>query len=346
MKVIDWRRALGQALTAVVLGAFALSPTQAMAQTKVKIGSSVKAIFSLPLYVAEANGYFKEEGLEVETIFFTSGPAATSAMLGGSVDFISSAFENTLKLAQQGQPVLNILTMQADFSGALVARKAVAEKLGRTPTVADMKGLRIGTLQRGGFADSAARYLLLDSGLNPDKDVQLIPIRGFDKHLAAGKANEIDASLMVEPWQTIAVHEVGDWQMVTNITVGEGPKVFHDIGYITLQVSPQYLSKNRPVAEKVVRALVKAQRFITDKKNLDRSVAIAGGVFPEIKPETLRKSVEAQLGTFRPEFKQEMIDNTMDLLLKNAQISGKAPSFTTVSDPSFKPLWLVGASAK
>lgn len=344
MGILNRRHILKQGIVAAALSACMLAPLPALAQAKIKIGSSVKAIFSLPLYVAEANGYFKEEGLDVETIFFAGGPAATAAILGGSVEFISSALENSMKLAKRGQPTLNILTMQADFSGALVIRKDVAAKLGHKPTVADMKGLRIGTLQRGGFADSAVRYLLVDGGLDTEKDVQLIPVRGFDKHLAAGKAGEIDASLMVEPWQTIAVHEVGEWQMVTNMTIGEGPKVFHNIGYVTLQVSPQYLAANRPIVEKVVRALVKAQRFIADKKNKDRVVNIAAGVFPEIKPQTLRLSVEAQLDTFRPEFKQEMIDKTMELLLKNGQISGDAPKFTTVSDPSFAPLWAAGAA--
>ena len=319
--------------------AFPTFATPAVAQTKIKIGSSVKSIFSLPLYVADANGYFRDEGLEVETIFFTGGPAATAAMIGGSVQFISSALENTLKLAQRGQPVLNLMTMQADFSGALVVHKRVSQKLGRPAKLSDIKGLRIGTLQRGGFADSAIRYLMIDAGMDPEKDATLIPLRGYDKHIAAAKANEIDASLMVEPWPTIAVSEVGDWDMVTNITIGQGPAVFHNIGYCTLQVAPDYLAKNRPVADKVVRALVKAEMFIRDKANLDRTVEITQKVFGEIKPETLRKSVEVQLGTFRPEFKQEMIDKTMELLLKNGQISGDAPKFNVVADPSFQPLW-------
>lgn len=327
-------------LTAVALiSALAATATPATAQTKIKIASSVKAIFSLPLYVADANGYFKDEGLEVETIFFAGGPAATAALLGGSVQFISSALENALKVAKQGQPVVNIMTLQADFSGALVITKSAAEKLGHPPTAADMKGLRIGTLQRGGFADSALRYVLIDAGLDPEKDANIIPVRGFDKHIAAAKAGEIDASLMVEPWQTIAIHEAGGWQMVTNMTTGEGPKVFHDIGYVTLQVSADYLKANRGIAEKVTRALVRAQTFISDKKNLDRSIAIAAAVFAEIKPDVLHRSVESQLATFRPAFKQEMIDKTMELLLKNGQITGDAPSYSTVADSSFKPVW-------
>ncbi|MFG1361398.1 ABC transporter substrate-binding protein [Xanthobacter pseudotagetidis] len=331
-----FRRRIAIVVSALLL---AMTPQVASAQTKIKIGSSVKSIFSLPLYVAEANGYYKEEGLDVETIFFSGGPAATAALIGGSVQFISSAFENTLKLAQRGQPVINVMTMQADFSGALVVHKRIAQKLGRPVKIEDMKGLRIGTLQRGGFADSAIRYMLIDAGIDPDKDVSLIPVRGFDKHIASAAAGEIDASLMVEPWQTIAVYEVGDWDMITNITLGEGPAVFHDIGYCTLQVTPAYLAANRPVVEKVVRALAKAQVFIRDRANLERTVAIAQAVFGEIKPETLHRSIEAQLATFRPAVKQDMIDKTMDLLLKNGQITGAAPDLKTISDVSFQEYW-------
>src|SRR5690606_8904456 len=113
---------------AQLLGALALGSTVASflpagvvhAETKqVHIGSSVRSLFSLPLYVADQKGYFKAEGLDVDISFFKGGPPATAAMICGSVDLIVASLENQLKLNQKGQPVRSILNMQSDFSGAL-----------------------------------------------------------------------------------------------------------------------------------------------------------------------------------------------------------------------------------
>lgn len=327
------------AALAAVLGYALVSTSGAWADTAVKIGSSVRAVFSLPLYVADQKGYFKDEGLDAEVVFFNGGPQATAALLGGSVQIISSAFENAMKVVQQGQPLVNVMAMQADFSGALVVRKDLAEKLGRRPRIDDLRGLRIGTLVRGGFADIAARYLLLDAKIDPDKDTTLIPIRGFDKHIAAGKAGHIDASLMVEPWQTIAVHETGDWEYMYNITIGEGPDIFHGLGYVTLQTSREYLTEHRNVVEKAVRALVRAQSFIAKEENLEASTDIAAKVFPNVKRETLRISVKNQLRTFRPALTQEMIDKTVELLSINGDTGIAPPAYEQLMDRSFAGLW-------
>ncbi|MCW2783421.1 MAG: NitT/TauT family transport system substrate-binding protein [Marmoricola sp.] len=318
-------------------------PAWAQPTQTVKIGSAVRSIFSLPLYVADQKGFFREQGLVADVSFFSGGPPATAALLGGSVDFVSSAVENQLKLAKRGQRVVSIMAMQADFSGALVLHKSAADKLTarlkHKPGVKDLRGLRIATLARGGFADMAARYIFADAGLDPDKDVELIPVRGYDKVLAAAQAGEIDGSLMVEPWQTIAVEGGKDWEYVVHITLGEGPKVFKDIGYVTLQTTPRLLAENRPLADKVVTALVKAQRFIAPVGNLDELVEIAQKVFPSEQPRVLRTSIAKQQASFRPALHAEMITKNMELLLKNKAIEGTAPAVADLFDNHFAGLW-------
>jgi NitT/TauT family transport system substrate-binding protein len=328
-------------MLALVLAAAvaAVAPLASQAQTKAKIGSSVRSIFSLPLYVADQKGYFKEQGIDAEISFFTGGPPATAALLGGSVDFIAASLENQLKVNKKGEAVVSIANMQSDFSGALTVREEVAKKLGRKPTVKDMKGLKIGTLSRGGFADMAARYVLISAGLDPEKDADIVPIRGFDKVIAAGEQDAVQAALFVEPWQTIGVEGGRGWTYVVEMTRGEGPDVFKDMGYVTLQTTNAYLEKNRDVAEKVVRAVVKAQRYIRDDRNLDELVKIALVVFPNSDQSVLRASIRKQEGTFRPALKQYMIDKNMDLLTKNGVLSPPAPTAAQAFATGFEKIW-------
>ena len=105
---------------------------------------------------------------------------------------------------------------------------------------------------RGGFADVSARYLITDAGLEPEKDVEMIPIKGADRQLTAGEAGEIDAAMVTEPWSVIAVEGMDKWVYVVNLTVGEGPDVFHDMGYVTLQTTQDYLKNNPETASAVI----------------------------------------------------------------------------------------------
>jgi len=320
--MIALSRVVGRLLAAGLL--FAAAGAGAAGQP-VKIGSSVRSIFSLPLYVADQKGYFKDEGLDAEVIFFNGGPPATAALLGGSVQFISASLENQIKVNKRGETVQSVMTMQSDFSGALVIKKEIADKLGRAPTVADVKGLRVGTLARGGYADMAARYLFAKAGLDPDRDVSLIPVRGYDKVMAAAEEGSLDASLMVEPWQTLAVEGTGKWVYVVEMTRGQGPDVFQDMGYVTLQTTHAVSDGQPELTGKVVRALVKAEAYIREPGNIDDLVQVALKVFSNSDPGALKASIQKQQASFRPALHDDMLAKNMDLLIVNGVVSPPAP---------------------
>jgi len=87
-----------------------LLPTQAWSQTiekpKVSIAVGGKNLFYyLPLTIAEQLGYFKEAGLDVTIVDFAGGSRALQAVVGGSADVVSGAFEHTLNMQFKGQPM-------------------------------------------------------------------------------------------------------------------------------------------------------------------------------------------------------------------------------------------------
>jgi NitT/TauT family transport system substrate-binding protein len=289
--------------------------------------------------IASKEGFFKEEGLDVTLEYFAGGPPATAALMGGSLQFLNAAFENNVKTVKKGQPIVTIMNIQSDFAGAIIMRKDVAEKFGGKPTPADLKGLRVGTLSRGGFADVTARFVIKDAGLEPEKDVEMIPIKGADRQLTAGEAGEIDAAAVTEPWNVIAVEGMDKWVYVVNMTLGEGPGLFRDMGYVTLQSTKDYVAQNPETAKKVVRAIVRAQNFIADPANLDEISAIANEEYGKPGIDVMKISVERQAKTYVPTMKPEMVQKTMDLLTPNGLIEEPAPAFEDVVDTSFAPLW-------
>jgi NitT/TauT family transport system substrate-binding protein len=305
---------------------------------KLNIGISNRSLLGLPILVAKEKGFFEKHGLDVTLDYFAGGVPATAALIGGSVQFIDVAFENNVKAAKRGQPVVSILGLQSDFAGAIVARTDAVEKLGDKLDANSLKGLRVGTLARGGFADVSTRYIVNDAGLDPEKDIELVPIKGADRQLAAGEAGEVDAAFVMEPWNVIAT-ESGKWRYVVDLTQGEGPESFRSIGYTTLQTTKSYVAENRETSEKVVRAVVEALAFIAAPANLDDIAKLADAEYGLPGVEIMKKSLERQAKTFSPELTPANHEKTSALLLKTGSIEAPAPAYETVVDTSFAPLW-------
>ncbi|NYT25790.1 ABC transporter substrate-binding protein [Alcaligenaceae bacterium] len=341
MKVFPRFGQVSKWLAATALGVAAVAPMAVHAQPaqEVQIGISNRSLLGLPILIAKEKGFFEREGLNVAIDYFAGGVPATTALIGGSVQFIDVAFDNSVKAVKQGQPVINIANLQTDFAGAIIVRNEVAEKLGRKLTAEDLKGLRVGTLSRGGFADVSTRYIAADIGLDPEKDIELVPIRGADRQLAAGDANQIDAAFVMEPWNVIAVDELKKWQYVVDLTSGEGPDVFQGLGYTTLQTTRQYLDSHRDTAEKVVRAVVASLQYIVDPANLDDVAEIANAEYGNPGVEVLKKSLQRQAHTFDPHITQKALDKTAHLLLLSQSITEPVPGFDELVDTSFKPIW-------
>src|SRR4051812_27586812 len=62
-------------------------------------------LYYLPLTIAEQLGYFKAEGLDVTIVDFAGGSRALQAVVGGSADVVSGAFEHTISMQTKGQPL-------------------------------------------------------------------------------------------------------------------------------------------------------------------------------------------------------------------------------------------------
>lgn len=307
-------------------------------ETKLTIGSSVQSLFSLPLYIAHSKGFFKEAGLDVEVVNFRGGATATPALIGGSVQLQAAGTENLLKLIQQGQPVVAVMCIQSTLNSGIVLRKDLADKLGRKPTIEDLKGLRVGTLARGGTTDMVIRYILIKSGMKPEVDVQLFPLGGYDKHFAALQSDQLDATVPVEPVQTQMVEALKSGVYVQDFLAGEGLQVFQDMNWITLQGRKDYIEKNRTTVEKIVRAIVAAQNFIANPTNLDEVVALAKDQFPNVDDVVLKRSIQRQLKTYTPTITETGIEKNNDLLITTGHL--KAPiSYSDAVDTSFSALW-------
>jgi NitT/TauT family transport system substrate-binding protein len=87
-------------LSTLPRGALAQAPEKP--QLTLAVGGK-NLLYYLPLTIAEQLGYFKEQGLDVTIVDFAGGSQALRALVGGSADVVSGAFEHTVNMQPKGQ---------------------------------------------------------------------------------------------------------------------------------------------------------------------------------------------------------------------------------------------------
>ena len=241
-----------------------IAPTLAFAQTleKPKVTVAVggkNLLYYLPLTIAEALGYFKDEGLDVTIVDFAGGSRALQAVVGGSADVVSGAFEHTVNMQAKGQR-LRAFVLQG---------RAPQSVLGVNPktmpnfkTVADLKGKKIGVTAPGSSTNVMANFVLAKAGIKP-AGVSIIGIGASTGAVAAMRTGQIDAISNLDPVITL-LQRSGDLKIVTDTRVlAESDKVFGGPMPAGCLYAPQsFIDKNPATVQALANAIVRANTWI------------------------------------------------------------------------------------
>jgi NitT/TauT family transport system substrate-binding protein len=169
---------------------------QAPERAKITLGVGGKnLLYYLPLTIAERQGYFKEFGLEVAINDFAGGARSLQALIGGSVDVVTGAYEHTLRMQAKGQDVRAVIELLRFPSITIGVRKDLA---GKIKSAADFKGLKIGVTAPGSSTFITAQHAMVKAGLKPN-DAAFIGIGGGASGVAAMKKGEIDVISHLDP---------------------------------------------------------------------------------------------------------------------------------------------------
>ena len=142
-----FKKIIGAALLLAVAFVATCANAQTLEKKKITIAVGGKGLFYyLPLTIAERQGYFKDEGLEVEIPDFAGGAKALQALVGGSADMVSGAFEHTINMQAKKQPITAVV-LQAGYSSIVLVLSK--ERAAKYRSAKDLKGLKIGVTAPG-----------------------------------------------------------------------------------------------------------------------------------------------------------------------------------------------------
>lgn len=233
---------------------------QALEKKDVIIAVGGKAlIYYLPLSIADLRGYFKDEGLDVKVVDFAGGSKALQAVVGGSADVVSGAFEHPINLQSKGQAyrsfVLQGLAPQIVLG---VSKKNVPGY--KTP--ADLKGKKIGVTAPGSSTNMMTSFFLAKHGLKPS-DVSFIGVGAGAGAITAMRSGQIDAISNLDPVISTLVKEDAITVISDTRTLAETHSVFGgNMPAASLYTSQAFIDKNPNTTQALANAIVRANKWI------------------------------------------------------------------------------------
>src|SRR5215470_10708799 len=255
-------RSLALALAAGVL----LSPFTAVAQQKVKLGL-LPFSESLAAVIADKQGYFKEEGIEVESSKFDSAAIAVPVLQSGRLDIVLSSTVSTFQAIEQGldavvlAPGAIVRTAPPDTTTAVLVPK------GSIKSLKDLEGKRVAVNVINSTAWLHAVALLEKHGVDRGKvRFSEVPFPQMNDPLLNG---QLDAIAQVEPFRS-ALMATGNAEIIGWPYVETAPNT--DITqYISLM---SWAQKNHVLAGKFVRAVIKGAEFAAANEAATRDINV------------------------------------------------------------------------
>jgi len=248
-------KSLTRTLVAALLVA-ATSGTQAIA-ANITVVSGVSPVFAPP-FIADLNGYFEEEGLDVTVRTFQVGAAANEAFRSIGAQYLVTCDQPMLMQAAAGDAVIVTQFSEGNFT-MILSKKDVESP-------ADLKGKKIGL-----FRKSAAEYLVseyMKSGGFSTEDVELVHLAPFDQ-VAALTRGDVDAISVWKPFDQKVFGLSDDFKVLVNTG---------DLGYSIycgMVANRAYLESGDPEIEKFMRAIKKGADWLTNASPDEAGDAIA-----------------------------------------------------------------------
>lgn len=227
--------------------------------TKVKV-SVMPTIDLAPFHLAAQNGYFKDEGLDIETVDAPSGGMSVNKMVAGEVDIAYSSY--TPFFMTQASQAADLKIVADSSSAAPGSTMVVAMPDSPLKTLGDLPGKRVAITGHNTICDTLTKSVMKTAGLDPES-VEFVDIP-FPDMAGALERGDVDGAFMTEPFITQAAKTVGSVPVVDTAT---GPtQDFPTAGYAS---RAEYADQNPKVVGAFQRALQRATVESQDRSKIE-----------------------------------------------------------------------------
>jgi NitT/TauT family transport system substrate-binding protein len=245
-------------------------------------------IGSIAFFVAQQKGFFKDEGLDVQTKSFSSPGDGLKPLLNGDLDAVLSTADSVLTVVDKAPGQLKIVYLTDTSSGAdaILAKKDIK-------SIKEMKGRKVAATL------GQCNQLLLSKALEKaglaEKDINLVNMNPDDAG-AAFAAGQLDVAVTWEPWITKVAGEKKGHVIFSS---KDTPNLILDV----LAVNTKGAAKKAAETRAFLKAMNRGYEFVLAHK--DEAAALAGKAL-EQKPEEVKPMLD-KINLYGPQKNLELL---------------------------------------
>ncbi|EGG35923.1 ABC transporter substrate-binding protein [Paenibacillus sp. HGF5] len=286
---------------------------------KIVIAEPLHSTGYLPLYVAQREGYFEKRGLDVEVIQAAGGAHVTAVVSGDAWGVIGGTESNALANNNNSDPIISVVNVVNRANVYLMAKKGTAPASDSPEDLkAFLQGKKINAGRHGGTPNLLTRYLLIQLGLDPEKDVQLLEPADGSTVVTMVQQGAADIANGAEPQISDGISK----------NVWEEPFYkFHDLGdfsYSVLSVKKSTIEKDPEAVQSFTDAIIEALEVVQSDKELAKKNLKAE--FPTLSEDAIQAALDRayadNLWSLDGMISEEALKHDMDVMIETGIFKG------------------------
>lgn len=287
--------------------------------TKVVLNEVAHSIFYAPMYVAIEEGYFADEGIDLELVCGFGADKVMTAVLSGEADIGFMGSESSIYTYNEGANdyVVNFAQLTQRAGNFLVSRKPMENF-----TWESLKDTYVLGGRKGGMPQMVFEYILKKNGIDPASDLEINQNIDFGSTAAAFSEGQGDFSVEFEPHAT-ALEKAGKGYVVASLGEDSGY-----VPYTAFSAKGSYIEKNPEIIQSFTNALQKGMDYVNAHSPEEIAKVIAPQ-FEETDLDTLTTIVKRYYDqdTWKEDlvFEKESFELLQDILDEAGELSERAP---------------------
>lgn len=250
------------AFLAIVAGTSMPSSGAAQDLEEVRMSMAGATVFRLPLYIAIHNGYFKDNGLDLQIVSTRSGSDAMKMLAANSVEFSTGQVLDAINLNVQGIDARGVFMMTSRYTNSLLVRDDLADEI---KALADLDGRPLGVTSVGSGTWQLAMFVAAQEGIDPDT-LNFVGVGTGGNVIGALKADRVAVMSYAEPETLQAVND-GDAKMLVDMGDPETHQRLIGDDYVSnwIMVLGSYAESNPETVQKFVNAMQQGLDWVQGK---------------------------------------------------------------------------------
>ena len=285
----------------------------------VTLNEVAHSIFYAPMYAAIEEGYFEDEGINLDLVCGFGADKTMTAVISGEADIGFMGSEASIYTYSEGANdyVVNFAQLTQRAGNFLVAREEMTDF-----TWDDLKGSTVLGGRKGGMPEMVFEYILKQNGLQPSKDLEINQSIDFGSTAAAFAEGKGEFTVEFEPGATNLEKE-GKGYVVASLGTDSGY-----VPYTAFSAKKSYIEKNPEIIQTFTNALQKGMDYV-QSHTPEEIAAVIEPQFKETDLNTITTIVKRYYdqGTWKDNliFEQKSFDLLQDILQSAGELDERVP---------------------